>query len=60
MQPIIPLDIILERMRREHPDARPPIRIHAPPPEPPRLPDPPREEEEREPQRGIAIIDFAV
>ena len=60
MQPVIPLDKILERMRRERPDARAPLHIYAPSPEPPRISEPPRAQEKEEPQRGIAIIDFTI
>ena len=60
MYPVIPLDKILERMRREPPDGHPPLRIHAPQPEPPRISEPPREDEDEVQERGVAIIDFTI
>lgn len=60
MRPIIPLDIILERLREEQRPERPALRIHAPQPEPPRAPESAHEQKSDQPQRGVAIIDFTV
>jgi hypothetical protein len=60
MRPIIPLDIILERLREEQRPERSGLRIYAPQPEPPRAPEPVQEQKDEQPQRGVAIIDFTV
>jgi hypothetical protein len=58
MQPVIPLDKILERMREEQRAERP--QLHAPAPAPPeiRAPEPVKQVETSE--RGVAIIDFTI
>ena len=63
MQPRLPAAIILDIMRREHPDGHPPLRLHAPSPEPPHDPGPPKKDravEEVASERGVAIIDFTI
>jgi len=64
MQPVIPLDKILERMREERQPERPALRLYAPEPSPndPRDHEwPPRRiEEDEQPERGATIIDFTI
>ena len=66
MHTTLPINVILDLMRREHPDGQPSLRLHAPEPSDP-LHDPrdhewpPRKiDEEERPERGVAIIAFTI
>jgi len=60
MQPSIPLDKILERMRQEQRPERPALRIHAPEPAPLEIREPDSREQIEAPERGVTIIDFSI
>jgi hypothetical protein len=58
MQPVIPLDKILERMREEQRAERP--QLHAPSPAPPEIREPEPVKQVETSERGVAIIDFTI
>ncbi len=66
MHPTLPISVILDLMRREHPDGQPPLQLRAPDPIEP-LHDPRdyespmhKVDEDEQPERGVAIIDFTI
>ncbi len=66
MQPTIPFDLILRRLRDESQPVQPALQLYAPEPSDPlhdpRDPEwPPRKiDEDERPERGVAIIDFTI